>query len=474
MGNRGKPYVYGVMPPAEKDVTDSGKHSHAGEEPVRAAIVTVSDGVSHGSRRDDSGERAQAILEAASFEVAERTVVPDEKHEITAALRAACDNGVDVVVTTGGTGFGPRDVTPEATLPLLDREAPGVAELMRSAGLAKTPLAALSRGVAGARGETLIVNLPGSPKGVSESLGALAPILGHAVALLRGQTEHGSASRVHRKDPAGPGGFGHEHRHGHGHETHERPPDAHASAADTVVATVVETEGAPPCRVGQRLTMGSRGPLEGTLGCAEIDESALRDVTELLRTGSPGTRVYEHELGRVKVYLEPHLGPPRLMVWSATPVALELMKLATALGYHVVLVESRSERITAEHEGVAHETVAAASGTDLDTKTDAVLTDHDSPDVNRALGLLLRSPARFIGIMGSARHMGPHFEALVAEGFTNDDLGRIETPVGLDIGGRTPVEIALSIAGGLVAARSGRAGGRMASNRRAQPGSVAS
>jgi molybdopterin adenylyltransferase len=461
------------MPPSENEVSHSGTQPHAGAEPARAAIVTVSDGVSHGSRRDDSGERAQAILEAASFEIAQRTVVPDEKHEITTALRAACDNGVDLVVTTGGTGFGPRDVTPEATLPLLDREAPGVAELMRAAGLAKTPLAALSRGIAGARGETLIVNLPGSPKGVSESLGALTPILGHAVALLRGQTEHGAASRVNRKDPAAPGGAGHEHRHGHEPETRERPA-AHAPAPDTVVATVVETEGAPPCRVGQRLTMAARGPREGTLGCAEIDEAALRDVSELLGSGSPATRVYEHELGTVKVYLEPHLAPPRLLVWSATPVALELMKLADPLGYHVVLVESRSERITAAHERVAHETVAAASGTDLDSRTDAVLTDHDSPDVNRALGLLLRSPARFIGIMGSARHMGPHFEALVAEGFTDDDLGRIETPVGLDIGGRNPVEIALSIAGGLVAARSGRSGGRLATRRRPQPGSVAS
>jgi molybdenum cofactor biosynthesis protein B len=461
----------------------SDSRSHGGERPARAAIITVSDGVTHGSRRDDSGDRAQEILEAASFEVAERTVVPDEQHEISAALRAACDHAVDLVVTTGGTGFGPRDVTPEATRGLLDREAPGLPELMRAEGIAKTPHAALSRGVAGARGRTLIVNLPGSPAGVSESLGALLPVLGHAVGLLRGHTEHaGDKGQPH--EHSHPPGQAHEHGHSGGPG---RPAGGHAHAAPessapgegdlspgTVVATVVETQGAPPCRVGQKLTLGSRGPLEGTLGCAEIDEAALGDVDELLRTGSPATRVYEHELGTVKVYLEPNPGPPRLMVWSATPVALELLKLGDALGYRLVLVESRSERITAGHRECAHETVAAVTETELDARTDAVLTDHDSPDVSGALAILLRSPARFIGIMGSTRHIGPHLEELSAEGFTEAEIGRIETPVGLDIGGRTPAEIALSIASGLVAARSGRSGGRLASKRGEQPDSVAS
>ena len=126
-------------------------HSHRHEDRGgRAAVLTVSDGVAHGTRWDDSGAAAQEILESASFEVVERTVVPDERREISSAMRAACKAGIDVLVTTGGTGLGPRDVTPEATREVIEREAPGLAELMRATGLATTAHAALSRGVANA------------------------------------------------------------------------------------------------------------------------------------------------------------------------------------------------------------------------------------------------------------------------------------------------------------------------------------
>ncbi len=160
------------------------------EKPRRAAVVTISDGVVHGARKDTSGDVAQEILEAAGFVVIERTAVPDERADIEGELRRLVEAGVALAVTTGGTGFGPRDVTPEATKAVIDREAPGLAELMRAAGLTKTPLAALSRGVAGAAGSSLIVNLPGSPKGVRESLEALAEVLPHATQLLAGDTEH--------------------------------------------------------------------------------------------------------------------------------------------------------------------------------------------------------------------------------------------------------------------------------------------
>ena len=130
------------------------------------------------------------ILKDAGFEVIGPVVVPDEEGRIVEAIVAAVDHRADVVVTTGGTGLGPRDVTPQATSTLIDFEVPGIGEAMRRAGAASTPMAALSRSMAGVRGQTLIINLPGSPKGASESLEAVLPTLAHAIKLLHGDTNH--------------------------------------------------------------------------------------------------------------------------------------------------------------------------------------------------------------------------------------------------------------------------------------------
>jgi molybdenum cofactor synthesis domain-containing protein len=156
---------------------------------VRAAVLTVSDGVVAGTREDRSGDLLAELLQADGFDV-ERRVVPDEAGEISAAIAKLAEETA-LVLTTGGTGVAPRDVTPEATRSVLDREAPGIAEAIRADSRTKTPHALLSRGLAGVHGGTLVVNLPGSPGGCRDGYAVLQPTLEHALGLLaEAETAH--------------------------------------------------------------------------------------------------------------------------------------------------------------------------------------------------------------------------------------------------------------------------------------------
>jgi xanthine dehydrogenase accessory factor len=195
--------------------------------------------------------------------------------------------------------------------------------------------------------------------------------------------------------------------------------------------------------------------VHGTLGCAEFDDAAVRAAVEIAASGEPEVRTLRHDLGEVEVYLEPHLPAPSAIVVSATDVARALLSHLMALGYDPVLIETRAERVTLGDEP----RVASFEALDLRPDTVAVLTDHDAPDVTEMLATLLRSPVRFVGVMGSRRHVGHYVDALRAQGFDDDDLARIRSPLGLDIGGRSPAEIALSIAAGLVADAHDRSGG---------------
>ena len=409
-------------------------------------MVTVSDGVSQGERDDESGDEAERLLRDAGFGVVVRRVVPDEQPEIEAVLRELTDRH-QLVVTTGGTGFGPRDVTPEATRAVIEREAPGLAELMRATGLAQTPMAALSRAAAGALGSALILNLPGSPRGVRESLSAVLPVLPHAMELL------GGARGAH---PTGHGTDGHHQgRHDGDAEGSILHGTDGSSSPSWVEVKAIRLHGAPPCRVGNAMSIVPGGEVHGTLGCAEFDAAAVEAAVEVQERGEPEVRTFHHADGDVEVFLEPHRRLPRLVVVSATDVARALRAEMERQGRRVVLVEPRSDRVSADDGPVAESIAELAPGRD----DEVVFTDHDAPGIADMLAGLLRTDVSFVGVMGSRRHVAHYVEELRSRGFTDEELGRIRSPLGLDLGGRRPEEIALSIAAGLVAASHGHEGG---------------
>lgn len=161
---------------------------------MRVSVLTISDSVSSGKSEDRSGPGVAARCKELGWQIVASAVVPDERAAIEAYLTKACEsNDTDLILTSGGTGIGPRDVTPEATMAVVERLIPGFSELMRAEGAKKTPRAILSRGVAGIRGQSIIINLPGSPRGATDSLDAIADLLPHTIAVLHGarhETEH--------------------------------------------------------------------------------------------------------------------------------------------------------------------------------------------------------------------------------------------------------------------------------------------
>ena len=231
-----------------------------------------------------------------------------------------------------------------------------------------------------------------------------------------------------------------------------------ARGEEVVLATVIKLDGEPPSRPGAKLLMSRTATLAGTLGCSEFDSAALADAPLVADGGSPQLRTYRHDLGSIEAYLEPHATVPVLVVFGATPVARVVVDWAPELGFRPVFVETRPERLRGQPWPAAVTSLDDLPGT-LGGEVYVVHTDHDAPDIVEALETVLPVQPRFIGLVGSRRHTGHHLELLKARGVKDDVIGQIQTPVGLDLGGVTPAEIALSILAGLVAKRRGRSGG---------------
>jgi xanthine dehydrogenase accessory factor len=231
-----------------------------------------------------------------------------------------------------------------------------------------------------------------------------------------------------------------------------------ARGEEVILATVIKLDGEPPSQTGAKLLLSRTATLAGTLGCSEFDAAALEDAGHIADAGAPQLRTYRHDLGSIEVYVEPHAPAPTLVVFGATPVAKALLRWAPDVGFRPVLVETRPQRLAGGEWPPAVtdlDRLDAALGPDVY----AVHTDHDAPDLVRALEVLLPRSPRFIGLVGSRRHTGHHLDALRAKGVDESVIARIQSPVGLDIGALTPNEIALSILAGLIAKRRDRQAG---------------
>jgi xanthine dehydrogenase accessory factor len=209
-----------------------------------------------------------------------------------------------------------------------------------------------------------------------------------------------------------------------------------------VLATVIKLDGEPPSQPGAKLLMSGTTSIAGTLGCSEFDSAALADSEAVAAAGAPQIRTYRHDLGSIEVYLEPYAASPILVVFADTPVARALVRWAPEVGFRPVLAPTSAD-------------LPADTGPDMYV----VHTNHDAEDLVQALEAVLPRHPRFIGLVGSRRHTGHHLEALRAKGVDDEVIDRVQSPVGLDLGSRTPAEIALSILAGLVAVRRGGHGG---------------
>lgn len=389
--------------PPDMDLPDVDLAGHT------VTVVTASDGVSHGTREDRSGDALAARLAGLGADVADRVVVVDDLETIATAVRAAADAGSRIIMVTGGTGLGPRDVTPEAIASLSERTIPGFGEVMRATGRRSTPMADLSRSVAASLGDSLVVAVPGSPTGALESLDAVVGLFPHVLDLLAGETAHATST----KTPDGPSGVSPGRNHtDHDHSDHDHGDHDHSDHDHDV-----------------------HGHDHGDTAPQHPDDAADHAAACDLAHGDGN---------------QPPAGT--LMAVFASPLSALLLAWGRELGYHPVLVDPR---LDADRTDLGDVTVAATTAA-ANRDTDIVVTDHHRDELVDLLDGALDTPARYIGLIGSPRVAPPHADALRGRGRTEAELDRVVRPIGIDIGSKTPAEIAVSTLAELVARRHGK------------------
>lgn len=240
-----------------------------------------------------------------------------------------------------------------------------------------------------------------------------------------------------------------------------------AGGEEVALVTAVGTKGTPPCASGDKLLVGTAGPIEGTLGCSELDTAAVALARSAMAAGEATLGVLDQSHGQVDVYVEPYGARANLVLASPTPIARWLARWALDLGYAVVVIDDKALETapygTTPYSGAATPKIVASVDTLHLQPSDAVVaTDHDAPCLVPTLSAALAAGCGYVAAVGSRRHIGAHIARLAQDGVSPEAIARIQTPAGLDIGGRSAQEIALSILAAVVAARNGRPGGPMA------------
>lgn len=411
----------------------------------RAAVITLSDKGAKGERVDESGAFLQQYLKEEGYDLVFYTMIPDEKEQLKDLLIQLCDeNRCELIVTTGGTGFSNRDVTPEATKEVLEREVPGIAEAMRTYSMTITKRAMLSRAVSGIRKNTLIVNLPGSRKAVEESLTFISDTLIHGLEILVGtatdcarttednymQSNHLEKNIINHIDI----------NKNHANVSLKQEKTIYAHLQDRLDRQKVA-----------RILISDISKKEGTLQelnkTIDVDSFAEEEKRRVLLEGKP---IYVKKEEKV-YFAEPFYPKERMLIFGGGHVAIPLIQFAKMVGFYIVVCDDRYEFANQERFTLADEVYSGPYETCMEQMKPSasdyciIITRGHKQDKTCIEALFQYEEPIYTGLIGSKKRTSVVFEHLIELGLMKERIERIKTPIGLPIGAQTTEEIGISI-----------------------------